>query len=456
MTPGMKQFDPTSVPALAPGAPAPLVLGNQFSGRLGDLLVSAIIAEGDTHKMLELAINPDILHAPEKPRYQFLLDFVRKHGALPTLEAYVRDTGYTDLPKATEPATYYAEKLRDRYTRDGTTQALLTLSQQLKTPNLSSTEILSTAVSNLLTIKQGAVSQGIYDLRQIEQRLVPAYTHRMMHEDEATVFLGWDYMDKNNSGATNGDIISVVGRPAMGKTWMMLHMALTPWLLQHKRTMFVTTEMTRAQIDIRFAAMLARVPVKGLTKSTLATPQYDHLRGRLLEISTYEAPLWIVDAQMGCTVQDLWSLCSQLGVEWLVIDGAYLLRHPNPKLDRFTRVAENCRLFKSELASDLNIPLAASWQFNREMSKKKNSKGKKGGDEKPTVDDIGFSDEVGQISSIVLGLLEADSIETMMRRRVDLLKGRGGEVGGFYINWDFINMDFSECRPLTHDSLKFI
>ena len=81
----------------------------------------------------------------------------------------------------------------------------------------------------------------------------------------------------------------------------------------------------------------------------------------------------------------------------------------------------------------------ASWQFNRKSLEKDSKKG-----QKPGVEDIGMSDAIGQISSIVLGLMQEDGVETLTSRRVTVMKGRNGEVGGFNVRWDFQKMDFRQ------------
>ncbi len=43
-----------------------------------------------------------------------------------------------------------------------------------------------------------------------------------------------------------------------------------------------------------------------------------------------------------------------------------------------------------------------------------------------------------------LSSFEDENVETLARRRVDILKGREGATGHFYINWNFNKMDFSE------------
>lgn len=79
------------------------------------------------------------------------------------------------------------------------------------------------------------------------------------------------------------------------------------------------------------------------------------------------------------------------------------------------------------------IPAFLSYQFNREASKKQEkSKGKhKGG-----LAEIAMSDKIGQVSSVVCGMFEEESVETLLTREIHVLKGRKGQIGKFRINWD--------------------
>ena len=140
--------------------------------------------------------------------------------------------------------------------------------------------------------------------------------------------------------------------------------------------------------------------------------------------------MWIADGALSATVEDLQMLARQLQPDLLIIDGAYLLRHPNVRLARHDRINTNVEDIKSFLAEALNIPVVQTFQFNREATKKK------------TLDEVGLeniagSDAIGQLSSVVLGLFEEESIETKLKRVIRVMKGRNGETGEFTINWRF-------------------
>lgn len=101
-------------------------------------------------------------------------------------------------------------------------------------------------------------------------------------------------------------------------------------------------------------------------------------------------------------------------------------------------MGENAELLK-QLALTEDTRTIASYQMNRDAAKKKGKKG-----EKPGLEDIAYADQVGQVASVVLGLMQEDSVETLIHRDVDILKGRDGQVGQFRIKWDFKAMDFSQ------------
>ena len=111
-------------------------------------------------------------------------------------------------------------------------------------------------------------------------------------------------------------------------------------------------------------------------------------------------------------------------------------------------MAENADLIKQQL-SDL-APTICSWQFARGVTKKA-----KKGAEQVELEDIGYTDAIGQVSSLVLGLLEETSATTMKRRRIEILKGRNGEAGHFVTHWDWKAMKFDEVVPETIEMLNF-
>jgi len=175
------------------------------------------------------------------------------------------------------------------------------------------------------------------------------------------------------------------------------------------------------------------------------------MKGDLSKLYEFELPFWIVDGNLTATVKDVILLARQLRPDVVYVDGAYLLRHPSPKASNWERVKDNAEALKQQLAGELGIPVVASYQFNREAAKKSM--------DATGLEHIGGSDAIGQIATIVLGLFEPDSVETLNQKHVDIMKGRNGEMGGFDVNWifdDYPFMDFSQVAEKSKDDLSFI
>ena len=210
--------------------------------------------------------------------------------------------------------------------------------------------------------------------------------------------------------------------------------------------MFVSMEMAVLPISERLAAMQVPVQASHL-KHGMSTKEMKKLKDGLTMIKGYAAPFYVVDGNLAATVEDIWALARQLKPDAIFIDGAYLVKHPKER-DRYRRVAENAELMKSELAA--LAPTVCSWQFAKSAAKKNKKQG-----EKPDLEDIGYTDAIAQVSSLVLGLFEDDSNETLAQRRVEILKGRSGETGSFTTRWDFVNMRFDEIVPESVDTMQF-
>jgi replicative DNA helicase len=311
-------------------------------------------------------------------------------------------------------------------------------------------------------------AKQVVDFRDAYDTIMQDYAAHWNKPDQYGLQLGWPYFDQMSGGLVKGDLTSFVGRPQKGKTFQMLHAALHGWQMQaqaisdlkmqdkhdeaaaveDQSRMFVSMEMALLPIQQRLAAMHTHVPMSDVKHAGLDTFKLNKMKKGLMEIQGYGAPFYVVDGNLAATVEDIALMARQLKPAAIFIDGAYLLKHPRER-DRFKRAAENAELIKSELACI--APTCASWQFAKTAAKKNKKQG-----EKVDLEDIGYTDAIAQVSSIVLGLLEDDNIETLKQKRIEILKGRSGEVGAFSTKWDFKNMDFGEVVEEDLSDLQFV
>ena len=433
---------------------------------LGRDFIHSMVVNESSSVFIGLGDLSHVFRPSELEVYQYVRDFVKKYGSLPTVDTIVSKFG-SFSSSGLEPYSYYLDQLNSRHVEISLKKAIskagVNLGESQKDPE-QALQVLSSAVMDLATQRYGA---SIVDFREAYDLIIPDYLSKYYAEDGQGLMYGWPTLDNQTLGVRKGDMVSEVGRPAMGKTWRLLYGAHYGWakvnrsILQYEDNpdpkkalyvpeggsrLFVSMEMPVLEIEQRLAALHTRVAIKDLDHANLSSVSLKRLRSGLTEIKGYASPFWVVDGNMAATVEDITMLARQLKPDAIFIDGGYLVKHPTER-DRYRRVAENADLMKRELAS--LAPTTVSWQFAKSASKKKKG-------EAVTGDDVGYSDAIYQASSILMGLFQPDSVETLNQRVTEILKGRKGQAGRFVTNWDFRKMDFSEIAEPHVGELQYI
>jgi replicative DNA helicase len=403
----------------------------------GTMFLSALLHEASA--VTHLAFGP-IEHLFtedfEKPAYQWVKEFASKYGTLPHPNTF-EDATKLDLPEASEPPAYYLGLLRDRFTHDKLIESLEKAQKILaeKHDGAQALEVLAGTVLHLVADKQ---ADFILDFRHSSDLVMQAYYANKGGQEEG-LQLGWPTLDEMTGGLVKGDLISIVGRPSLGKSWLLCYAAYHAWATQKKAPLLVSMEMSTLVVAQRLASLHTKLKFGQIKDGALPTwtgPGGNiekQFAEKLSMLKDAEVPFWLLEGNLYSSVADIQAIARQLKPDAIYIDGAYLLTHPTER-DRFQRVAENADLIKKELTP--LCPVFCSWQFNRDGAKKKVKD--------VGLEHIGYSDAIGQISSVVLGLFEEDSSGTAKQRLVRILKGRNGESGKFATHWNFDSMDFSE------------
>ncbi len=411
---------------------------------LGKLFIAAALQAGSIGDWLGWGDVSHLFRPSEQALHDFVRDFAKKYGALPTAATLENHLG-DELSDAPEPAAYYHDLLQLRFTeaelKRGMKAAADKLGAEGKDPE-AALALVAETVMQLIAKKQ---SRQVSDFRDAYDAVMGDYVAKYTADDGGGLRFGWPTLDAMTGGLVRGDMASLVGRPSKGKTWQMLYAAHHGWHEQGACQLFVSMEMKPLPIQQRLAAMHASVPAGKLKNAELSSAYLGKLKTSLVEVKGAKSPFWVVDGNFSSTVEDIWMLARQLKPDGIWVDGGYLLKHPRER-DRFKRVAENADLVKQEL-SDI-APTAVSWQFAKPKGDKKKTEW--------SLDDIGYTDAIAQVSSVVLGLLAPDSVETLQARVIDILKGRNGEVGKFSTRWDFIAMDFSEVEEQPVSELQYV
>jgi hypothetical protein len=106
---------------------------------------------------------------------------------------------------------------------------------------------------------------------------------------------------------------------------------------------------------------------------------------------------------------------------------------------------------KRDLATALGVPVYATYQFNKEALKVK--KGQDFG-----IQMVAGSQEIPWLATVLLGITEDDTVENQDRKKIEIMLGRNGESGDFWVNWifdQFPYMDFSQVIEKEVGNLQY-
>jgi replicative DNA helicase len=419
---------------------------------LGKKFLAAVVAKGSVADITATGAIQHLFRGSEIPVWGLVRAFVQQYGKVPEAATILAQLG-EELPDAPEPPAYYFDLLQVRHVEYELKAALTKAGQQLAPGGEGAEAAYKTVIEVCMDLARKKHGVQLVDLRYAYDLVMGAYVAKKGGGQGAGLLLGWPYLDEMTGGLIKGDLVSEVGRPSLGKTWQMLYGAHHGWLKAEldpesagSVRLFVSMEMSTLAIAQRLIAMHTHLPAFKIKHGKLGTSGEKKFKQTLTALKGYKAPLWVVDGNLTATVEDVVMLARQLKPDGVWIDGGYLLQHAKAK-DRYARVAENLDLIKKELCPI--APTVCSWQFKRSEG----GKGKKKADK--DLEDIGYSDAIGQHSSLVLGLFEDDSVETLKQRLVKVLKGRNGETGQFKTKWNFDTMDFGPVEEKSLGELQF-
>lgn len=385
-------------------------------------------------------LSEELFSKYEQSAYGWVQDFLTKHHALPQLETLTANFPDFASVETPEPSSYYLELLVKKFYYNVINTANVKSQEILKHNQDAHEEALHILVNAQKVIKAQKYRHKILNVGEDAKDLILSHYNSIGLVDVPAAF-GWPYLDAHGGSLLAGDVVSFVGRPAAGKTFLLLWAALHNWRVKGGNVLLVSMEMSTLPLAQRVAAMYTGYPIEQLKKSGFGNKTYSKFANSLQSLKTEAGVFYIIDGNLAANVEEIYILSDLLKCKTVFIDGAYLLRHPDRRLDRYTKVAENAEWIK-RVSGETNSVSFCSWQFAKTASKNKKTQ------EEVTLDDIGYSDAIAQVSSVILGLFQGEGIETMQSRKIQVMKGRNGEIGQFKIAWDFNKMDFSQIDPL--------
>lgn len=275
-----------------------------------------------------------------------------------------------------------------------------------------------------------------------------------------SVDFGIESLDKLVLGLRGGEVVLIVGWQGVGKTTVLVNMAVHIACVQKKNVVFVTTETIKPQVRRRLFARVTKLPVfetpissQKFKAGNLSEPE----RETLLKIQNYMKSgqmghLMVVQAPANATMEwlraKLLQYESQFKVDILLLDD---IRNMVPRVSRrqeYEEVGQLLKDFKKIARTHANrgIPVVSPYHINRDTYRQlldKEGTSKK----KITMAGLASSSEAERITDVGLFLWETENSPNQLE--MDVVKMRDGSSGSSILL--SIERDFQYLSEIHQD-----
>lgn len=388
-------------------------------------------------------ISERVFNQEEKKVFNFLFAYHREYGSIPPLDTVMLETGVSFPVVPNNPIDYWITRVKKSYIRKQIVNCANRITKSKGTEEFNNN--CENWVKTLHTdINSFELIEKVSTIAETSPQVIQEHDRRQKSAEMFGIPFGIPYLDLISDGAQPTDTIAICARPGIGKTMLMLTMALNAFR-KKKRILYVTLEMSVFQNVRRLIAIDASVPAMYMRLGKLGHWGRKEMEKSIKKFSNNtENQFYLLQGSLYTTVEDLISRVQDLQPDVLYVDGAYLLRSVLKITSKVERISYTAETLKG-IATTFAIPVIETYQFNKQVGKK--SPGDLG--------NIGWSDVVGQLGSIVLSISDSDFLEerrTFAARQykiLELIKGREGEKGTIKMLFDMQRMKFEQAEVLS-------
>lgn len=259
-------------------------------------------------------------------------------------------------------------------------------------------ELMQKAEGDIFEISQRAQKR---DVTQIDPVIDEAFERiRKASKNEGNISgvpSGFKDLDKITSGWQNSDLVIIAARPAMGKTAFVLSMAKNIAVNYQRPVAMFSLEMSNVQLVNRLIMNVCEIEGDKIKNGKLSQQEWHRLENKINELQG--APIFVDDTP-SLSVFELRSKARKLvrehKVELIIIDYLQLMNASGMTFgSREQEISIISRNLKA-LAKELDIPIIALSQLNRNVESRTGVEGKT-----PQLSDLRESGAIEQDADMV-------------------------------------------------------
>ncbi len=325
--------------------------------------------------------------------------------------------------------TAYVKEIKDSAVKRELATLATTIKKVAIEEDVTSNEALNTIQSELYKISTDSSTSELKDMEVVStdtmayiQKMKEMGNHHLIGETT-----GFDALDRKTTGFNEGDLVIIAARPAMGKTALVLNMALKN-VEANKGVIFFSLEMPAEQLFLRMLAAKTSIPLQNLRKGDLDDNQWTNLSGAVNDL---ESKKLFVDDGGSVNINQLRARVRKLAqnednnISLVIIDYLQLMQGTGTK-DRHQEVSDISRGLKM-LAREMKIPIIALSQLNRGLENRP--------DKRPMLSDLRESGAIEQDADIIMFVYRDDVYkERDEARKEKEAKDKGEEYRSTFVN----------------------
>ncbi len=261
----------------------------------------------------------------------------------------------------------------------------------------TSVELLDEAERDVFEIAEQRTrgGEGFQPIRTLLTKAVDRIETLFQQDDPITgLGTGFSDFDAKTSGLQPADLIIVAGRPSMGKTSFAMNVAENVAIAVRRPVAVFSMEMPGEALAMRMMASLGRIDQHRVRTGRLEEDEWPRLTGAVSMLSG--APLHIDDTaaltptELRARSRRLKRELGDLGL--IVVDYLQLMQAPGGE-NRTNEISLISRSLKA-LAKELNVPVIALSQLNRNLEQRPNKR--------PVMSDLRESGSIEQDADLVV------------------------------------------------------
>ncbi len=260
--------------------------------------------------------------------------------------------------------------------------------------------------------------------------------------------LGFNEFDRITNGLQGGQLAIIAGRPAMGKTSLVVTGAQNAAVNKKAVVAFFSLEMSKEELGFKLLSGLSRIESKRLKIGKLQDRDWPRLAQAADQLSKTKI---FIDDSGDLSVLDMRARCRRLlssekKLDLVIVDYLQLMRGSRAASrgdnSREREISEISRNLKA-LAKELKVPIIALSQLNRGVESRQ--------DKRPMLSDLRESGAIEQDADIVCFVYrdEVYNKDSEDRGIAELIiaKHRAGETGTVRLAWMPEYTSFGNLAP---------